>query len=158
MNEHHRSIDGSALSPLDYAMGETSLEERLRVLKAFADPRRIELLQLLRYGELCATGLLKSLYVSQPTLSHHMKILIDSQIVEGREEGRKTFYTISHEGLARAIELLEELYTPLDRERYRSFFCKHLGDTCHSSEGLCPNSPNYEENKAERTQDHFSGK
>lgn len=127
-------------SPLDHALGDISLEERSRVLRAFCDPHRIELIHLLRYGELCASGLLKSLYVSQPTLSHHMKILIESGIVSGREEGRKIFYSIRPEGVIRAMELVQEILQPLERERYRSFFCQHLEANCASNEGCCPNT------------------
>ena len=51
------------------------------VFKAFCDENRIRILKLLTTGEKCACKLLEELNITQPTLSHHMKILCDSGIV-----------------------------------------------------------------------------
>lgn len=61
-----------------------------RVFKAFCDENRLQVLELLQSGEKCACVLLEDLKISQPTLSHHMKILCESGIVTGRkrESGR----------------------------------------------------------------------
>ena len=53
------------------------------IFKAFCDENRVRILNLLRGGEKCACRLLEELSISQPTLSHHMKILCDSGIVPG---------------------------------------------------------------------------
>lgn len=65
------------------------MEEReaVRVFKALGDEKRLRILLLLRQGERCACVLLEHLNLSQPTLSHHMKILCDAQLVTGRKEG-----------------------------------------------------------------------
>lgn len=68
------------------------------IFKAFCDENRIRILQLLSTGEKCACKLLEEINVTQPTLSHHMKILCDSGIVIGRKEGKWTHYSISPEG------------------------------------------------------------
>ena len=57
------------------------------VFKALSDENRIRILKLHRGGEKCACKLLEELNISQPTLSHHMKILCDAGIVTGRKEG-----------------------------------------------------------------------
>ena len=49
------------------------------------------------------------LHVTQPTLSHHMKILCDSGIVVGRKEGKWTHYSISPEGAEYAAKCLASL-------------------------------------------------
>lgn len=81
------------------------------IFKAFCDENRIRILKLLQTGEKCACVLLDDLQITQPTLSHHMKILCDSGVVVGRREGKWTHYSISPEGAARAIEYLKALTT-----------------------------------------------
>ena len=81
------------------------------IFKAFCDENRIAILKMLCTGEKCACRLLEELDVSQPTLSHHMKILCDSGIVIGRKEGKWTHYSISQEGVGKAKQLLNELTT-----------------------------------------------
>ena len=72
------------------------------IFKAFCDENRIKILQLLSDGEKCACKLLEEMQITQPTLSHHMKILCDSGIVEGRKEGKWMYYSISKKGAAYA--------------------------------------------------------
>ena len=62
------------------------------IFKAFCDENRIRILKMLRSGEKCACKMLDELNVTQPTLSHHMKILCDSGIVLGRKEGKWMYY------------------------------------------------------------------
>ena len=79
------------------------------VFKAFCDENRIRILKLLRGGEKCACKLLEEMSISQPTLSHHMKILCDSGIVVGRKEGKWMHYRISPEGVQLAQAYLNGL-------------------------------------------------
>lgn len=83
--------------------------EDAKVFKAFCDENRLQILELLRGGEKCACVLLESLQIGQSTLSHHMKILCDSGIVNSRREGKWTHYSISRAGSQRAAELLKVL-------------------------------------------------
>ena len=64
------------------------------IFKAFCDENRIRILKMLRSGEKCACKMLDELNVTQPTLSHHMKILCDSGIVLGRKEGKWMYYSL----------------------------------------------------------------
>ena len=79
------------------------------VFKALADENRIRILKLLQSGEKCACVLLDDLQITQPTLSHHMKILCDSGIVVGRKEGKWTYYAISPDGASAALQCLQKL-------------------------------------------------
>lgn len=79
------------------------------IFKAFCDENRIRILQLLQDGEKCACMLLEEMHITQPTLSHHMKILCDSGIVTGRKEGKWMHYSISAEGVECAQEYLISL-------------------------------------------------
>lgn len=80
-----------------------------RIFKAFCDENRIKILKLLITGEKCACKILEEIKVTQPTLSHHMKILCDSGVVVGRKEGKWTHYSISKSGATLAMECLEIL-------------------------------------------------
>lgn len=76
------------------------------IFKAIGDENRVRILKLLLTGEKCACVLLDSLRVSQPTLSHHMKILVDAGLVVGRREGKWTHYSISSQGFSYARRCL----------------------------------------------------
>lgn len=77
------------------------------IFKSLCDENRLQILELLRNGERCACNLLEEMKISQPTLSHHMKILCDAEIVSGRKEGKWMHYSICDKGLREAMECLE---------------------------------------------------
>lgn len=79
------------------------------IFKAFCDENRVRILELLLDGEKCACKLLEEMNITQPTLSHHMKILCDSGIVEARKEGKWIHYSISQEGVKEAQKYLDSL-------------------------------------------------
>jgi len=79
-----------------------------RIFKALADENRLQILTLLQKGELCACHLLEELNITQPTLSHHMKLLCDSGIVNYRKEGKWMHYSISPDGKEKLTALIEE--------------------------------------------------
>ena len=74
--------------------------EDVKKIKALADENRLEIMLLLQQGEKCGCVLLEELNITQPTLSHHMKILCDSNFVIGRKEGKWMYYSISPEGVS----------------------------------------------------------
>ncbi|MBO5383961.1 MAG: winged helix-turn-helix transcriptional regulator [Ruminococcus sp.] len=88
---------------------ESNPKKTAVIFKAFCDENRIRILQILKDGEKCACRLLEALNITQPTLSHHMKTLLDSGIVNGRKEGKWMHYSISKEGLEKAQEYLDYL-------------------------------------------------
>lgn len=81
------------------------------IFKAFCDENRVRIIKSLRSGEKCACKLLEELNITQPTLSHHMKILCDSGIVVGRKCGKWMHYSISQKGAKIAADCLKELTT-----------------------------------------------
>ncbi len=84
------------------------MTKRERVLKALGDENRLKIMDLLKDGELCAGDILENLHIGQSTLSHHMKILCDSEIVSSRKESRWVFYTINQEVLGLLIDELKD--------------------------------------------------
>ena len=69
-------------------------EEFCAIAKALSNPTRVRIVELLSCGELCACRLLDHLDISQPALSHHMKVLADAGLVSSRREGKWTHYTL----------------------------------------------------------------
>ncbi|MBQ8687223.1 MAG: winged helix-turn-helix transcriptional regulator [Ruminococcus sp.] len=88
---------------------ESDIKKTAALFKALGDENRIRILHLLSGGEKCACKLLEALSVTQPTLSHHMKILCDSGIVKGRKEGKWMHYSISQEGVDSARRYLDAM-------------------------------------------------
>ena len=91
---------------------ETKYEDQAKVFKALCDENRLRILELLRGGEKCACVLLEQVDIGQSGLSYHMKILCESGIVIGRQEGKWTHYRLSESGRDYAAALLKELTTP----------------------------------------------
>lgn len=89
----------------------TQNEKTAKIFKAFCDTNRLTILAMLQSGEKCACQLLEELQIGQPTLSHHMKILCDADIVIGRKEGKWTYYSFNLEGVSNAKNLLDEITT-----------------------------------------------
>lgn len=78
-----------------------------RIFKAFCDENRICILRLLQSGEKCGCRLLEDLQITQPTLSHHMRILCDAGVVRSRKEGKWTHYSLSEDGVQKAMACLQ---------------------------------------------------
>ena len=93
------------------------------IFKALCDENRVQIFRILQNGELCACHLLEALNLSQPTLSHHMKVLCDSGLVVGRKDGKWMHYSISEEGTEIAVKVLREL-TKVDLSESEECCCK----------------------------------
>ncbi len=83
-----------------------------KVFKALCDEKRLRILEMIRTGEKCACVLTDALDIGQSALSYHMKILVESGIVESRQDGKWTHYRISDSGRQDAADLLAQLTTP----------------------------------------------
>ena len=72
-------------------------KETAIMFKAFCDENRLQILELLRDGERCACRILDEMQITQPTLSHHMKILCECGLVFAFKEGKWQHYDINCE-------------------------------------------------------------
>lgn len=88
-----------------------------QIFKAFCDENRLRIIEALTRGESCACTLLEELTIGQSTLSHHMKILIESTIVSSRKDGKWTYYRLNEEGTEAAQALLKELVTQSQEQK-----------------------------------------
>lgn len=65
------------------------------ICKAFGDSNRLQIVQMLSDGEKCGCKLLEKFEITQPTLSHHMKILCECGLVVARKEGKWSYYSLN---------------------------------------------------------------
>lgn len=74
------------------------INEIAKIFKVLSDESRIKVvLELMKTDELCACKLLELVDCRQSTLSHHMKLLVDSGIVNSRKDWKWTHYSINKE-------------------------------------------------------------
>lgn len=80
-----------------------------KIFKAFCDSNRLRIIEFLKSGEECACKLLEQLNIEQSTLSHHMKILCDLEIVKSRKCGKWTHYSLNKEKLEEIKKIIENM-------------------------------------------------
>ena len=83
----------------------------VQLFKALSDKNRVMIVDMLSCGELCACKILEKFNITQPTLSHHMKILCDSGLVSGRKEGKWIHYSLNAETASIFRTFLEKITT-----------------------------------------------
>ena len=86
--------------------------ETAKILKAISDPKRLRIVDMLSCGELCANKILEAFWITQPTLSHDIRVLIQAGIVNDRREGKNIFYSLNRDRLAEFENTLHEITTP----------------------------------------------
>ncbi|MGN0814653.1 MAG: ArsR/SmtB family transcription factor [Candidatus Coproplasma sp.] len=69
--------------------------ESVKILKALGEETRIRIFEMLRGGKLCACKILEKFNITQPTLSHHMKLLCDCGIVVAEKDWKWTYYSLN---------------------------------------------------------------
>ena len=70
------------------------------ICKALGDSNRLRIVEMLSNGEKCGCKLLEAFEITQPTLSHHMKILCECGLVETLKEGKWSHYSLNCETLS----------------------------------------------------------
>ena len=79
-------------------------------LKAIAEPRRRQILTLVRDGELSAGEIASHFDVTRPAVSQHLNVLKEAGLVTERRNGTRRLYRARPEGLAEVREFLEEFW------------------------------------------------
>jgi ArsR family transcriptional regulator, arsenate/arsenite/antimonite-responsive transcriptional repressor len=90
-------------------MSEADAEATAAVFKALADPARVRLLNLLATADepVCVCQLTPTLGLAQPTVSHHLKKLVQAGLLHREQRGTWAFYSVDREGVARMAGSLE---------------------------------------------------
>jgi len=88
---------------------ETNFIEK--AMSAIADPCRLSILQEISVkGEVCCSDVQSLTGLSQPTCSHHIKLLSESELIECRKEGRNHFFTLNKSNFKKVSSFLEKFY------------------------------------------------
>lgn len=80
------------------------------MMKAIAEPNRLQIVDKISTGEKCACDILDDFNFTQPTLSHHMKVLIDAGIVSARKEGKWHYYSLLSENIVEFQKLTNQIF------------------------------------------------
>jgi len=94
---------------LQQPLGSADAEQLGAALKVIADPARLRLLSLIQAQprhEACVCHLTEPLGLSQPTVSHHLKVLLRAGLVEREQRGSWAFFRVREEPLAALRALL----------------------------------------------------
>lgn len=98
------------------------MDDTPRMLKALADPARLRIVEFLRrpdaacctFGDrVCACDMEGVLGLSQPAVSHHLKLLIQAGLVIAEKDGRWTTYRLDHQAFAGLAGFLAEFSRPV---------------------------------------------
>lgn len=99
-------------SPLTGGIVDADAAERIAaVFKALADPARVRLLSLIAtadHGEACVCDLTAPLGLAQPTVSHHMKQLVDAGLVNREQRGKWAYYRVDGDALDRIAGVISK--------------------------------------------------
>ena len=86
------------------------------VLKAMADPNRMKIIDLLSNGDLCACEVLQHFDFTQPTLSHHMKVLENAGIVSVSKKKQWHYYGLNDEAVEGFMLFMTQLFSSEGKE------------------------------------------
>lgn len=106
-------VDASCCVPsVKPALSADEAQQRALVFKALADPNRLRLLSIVKAGdsgESCVCDLTEPLDLGQPTVSHHLKILVEAGLLHREKRGTWAYYSLVPGALEQAAGLLESL-------------------------------------------------
>ena len=91
--DKHHSPD-LALAAQDHLLDGVTATRTAELFGALADPTRVRITGLLAHAELCVGDLCLVLGMSQPAVSHHLRLLRALRIVSARKEGKHVFYSL----------------------------------------------------------------
>ncbi|TJX15344.1 winged helix-turn-helix transcriptional regulator [Tissierella creatinini] len=89
---------------------QMNYEENARILKVLADPNRLKIIDILSCREICACDILKHFDFTQPTLSHHMKVLEESGLINVRKDGVWNYYSLNMISCNKVIKMLMDVF------------------------------------------------
>jgi len=104
-----------------------SMKDKIEVLKALADETRLSIIDMLSCGEMCVFDIMSKLDLTQPTISHHLKVLQRAGLVDYKKNGKWRIYFIENAVFNDISEFLKYISTSKED-------C-----ICNSSESLCLN-------------------
>lgn len=93
----------------------------VKIFKAIADENRLQMIKLLSCENLCTCNFVNILEISQPNVSHHLKILREAELIDASKRGRWIDYSLNEE----TIKLIKnELNNILEKQEENCEFDK----------------------------------
>ncbi len=108
---------------------EKNYEINAKIFKALSDPSRLEIIDILSCGEKCACDILEDFEFTQPTLSHHMKVLIECGLIKARKEGIWNYYSLDTTSSNKLVLFLMDVITNTEEECVCK--CNNEKKTCY---------------------------
>jgi ArsR family transcriptional regulator len=96
----------------DTALGAKEAKQQALVFKALADPNRLRLLSIIKAapsGSTCVCDLTEPLDLGQPTVSHHLKVLVEAGLLQREKRGTWAYFSLAPGALDRVANLLANL-------------------------------------------------
>ncbi len=93
-------------------LDEHTARDSARIFKALADPNRLRLLSIIKNGPAdgtCVCDLTEPLQLGQPTVSHHLKILVEAGMLTREKRGTWAYYTLHPQALNQAVNFIHGL-------------------------------------------------
>lgn len=98
------ALDGDSCVPAEVeTLSRTDAEQRATLLKAIADPVRLQLLSIIRNAsqrEACVCDMTEAVKVSQPTVSHHLKVLVEAGVLTRERRGSWAWFRLNEDQLS----------------------------------------------------------
>ena len=89
------------------------VDDRVKYFKAMGDERRLEILKKLTSRNMTGRDVEKLIKLKQPSVSHHMKILVEAELVNENREGKYCFYSLNVDKLEEVHSLIHEVIDPI---------------------------------------------
>ncbi len=90
------------------SLAAKDMKKQVRILKALADPTRLKIVKALGINELCVCELILLLNATQSTVSHHLRILKDVDIVTERRQGKWSFHKLNDHKILSLLMVLDD--------------------------------------------------
>ena len=95
-----------------------------KIFKVFSDPKRLKIIDMLSNGERCACKIQEEFNITQPTLSHDMKLLCDIGVVTSTKEGKWMHYSLNMEKMNEIYKMIGILMVPDGFQKMIDCDCK----------------------------------
>ena len=117
-----KNLDECLFKSLKYNSFEAEIQINMNTIKAegkfiekamnaIADPCRLSILQeISRKGEICCIDVQSLTGLSQPTCSHHIRLLSDSELIQCRKDGRNHYFTLNRNNFKKVSTFLEKFH------------------------------------------------
>ena len=102
---------------------DNKYQDCAKIMKALSSTIRLQIIDMLSHGEMCACAIQEHFEMSQSTVSYQMKQLCDCDLVLARNEGKWTRYKISKEGCGKVVAIFDAI-TTLNKTAEENICCK----------------------------------